>query len=77
MAGDPCQYGHICAGGNVDTSLELFGKTFRFPFFAGPVGAVNLHYGDKYNDQSYNDVLVSACADAGIAALTGDAWMPM
>ena len=62
----------ICAGGNVDTSLELFGKTFRFPFFAGPVGAVNLHYGDKYNDQSYNDVLVSACADAGIAALTGD-----
>lgn len=25
----------------IDTSLSLFGKTFRYPFFAGPVGAVN------------------------------------
>lgn len=56
----------------VDTSLELFGKKFKYPFFAGPVGAVNLHYGDKYNDISYNNILVSACADAGIAAFTGD-----
>ena len=30
----------------VSTALELFGQTFRYPFFAGPVGAVNLHYGD-------------------------------
>ena len=55
-----------------DTTFELFGKTFKYPFFAGPVGAVNLHYGEKYSDQSYNDVLVSACAKAGIAAFTGD-----
>jgi len=55
-----------------DTSLELFGKSFRFPFFAGPVGAVVAHYGDKHNDKSYNDVLVKACADGGIAAFTGD-----
>ncbi|MDD5921636.1 MAG: alpha-hydroxy-acid oxidizing protein, partial [Eubacteriales bacterium] len=32
-----------------DTSLSIFGKTFRYPFFAGPVGAVNLHYSAKYN----------------------------
>ncbi|MDD3340354.1 MAG: alpha-hydroxy-acid oxidizing protein [Lachnospiraceae bacterium] len=56
----------------VDTSLEVFGKTFKYPFFAGPVGAVNLHYGEKYDDQSYNDILVTACAKAGIAAFTGD-----
>jgi len=55
-----------------DTSLDFFGKTFRFPFFAGPVGAVVAHYGDKYNDKSYNDVLVKACAEGGIAAFTGD-----
>ncbi len=55
-----------------DTGTELFGKRFRFPFFAGPVGAVNLHYGDCYDDLSYNEVLVSACAEAGIAAFTGD-----
>ncbi|MBS6397427.1 MAG: alpha-hydroxy-acid oxidizing protein [Clostridiales bacterium] len=56
----------------VDTSLELFGQTFRYPFFAGPVGAVNMHYGEKYDDLSYNNVLVEACAKAGIAAFTGD-----
>lgn len=56
----------------VDTSLELFGKRFKYPFFAGPVGAVNLHYGDKYDDLAYNNILVDACAKAGIAAFTGD-----
>ncbi len=62
----------ICEGGDPDTSLELFGKKFRYPFFAGPVGAVTMHYGDKYDDQSYNNVLVKACAEGGIAAFTGD-----
>ena len=62
----------ICDGGETDTSVNLFGKEFKMPFFAGPVGAVNLHYSDKYDDVSYNNVLVSACADAGIAAFTGD-----
>lgn len=62
----------ICESAPVDTSLSLFGRKFRYPFFAGPVGAVNLHYGPKYDDMSYNDILVGACAEAGIAAFTGD-----
>ena len=62
----------IAEGGTPDTSLDLFGKSFRFPFFAGPVGAVTMHYSDKYNDQSYNNILVKACAENGIAAFTGD-----
>lgn len=66
----------LCEGGAVDTHLELFGKTFRYPFFAGPVGAVNLHYSDVYNDVTYNDTLVAACAQAGIAAFTGDGADP-
>lgn len=33
---------------------------------------MNLHYGDSLNDVSYNDILVSACAEFGIAAFTGD-----
>ena len=56
----------------VDTSLELFGKRFLYPFFAGPVGAVNMHYSDKYDDPAYNNVLVDACVKAGIVAFTGD-----
>ena len=59
-----------------DTSFELFGKQFKFPFFAAPVGAVNVHYSDKYTDLSYNNVLVSACAQNGIAAFTGDGVDP-
>ena len=55
-----------------DTSLSLFGRTFKYPFFAGPVGAVQMHYGDCYDDMSYNDLLVSSCAEYGIAAFTGD-----
>lgn len=62
----------LCEGKDVDMTLNLFGKTFRYPFFAGPVGAVTLHYSDKYNDVTYNDTLVAACAEAGIAAFTGD-----
>lgn len=57
---------------SIDTSLSLFGKNFQYPFFAGPVGAVNMHYGDSLNDVSYNDILVSSCAEFGIAAFTGD-----
>lgn len=66
----------ICENKPVDTSVELFGRTFKYPFFAGPVGAVNLHYGDKYNDLQYNEILVRACRDNGIAAFTGDGTNP-
>lgn len=66
----------ICENRPVDTSFDLFGKSFKYPIFAGPVGAVNLHYGDKFNDMEYNDILVAACADAGIAAFTGDGTNP-
>ena len=56
----------------VDTSIELFNRKFKYPFFAAPVGAVKLHYGDKYDDMQYNDILVSTCAKEGILAFTGD-----
>ena len=55
-----------------DTGFSAFGRRFSMPLFAGPVGAVQLHYSALYNDVSYNRVLVKACADAGIAAFTGD-----
>lgn len=59
-----------------DPSFELFGRSFSYPIFAGPVGAVNLHYGDKLDDTAYNRILVNACAQAGIAAITGDGTNP-
>lgn len=59
-----------------DTSIELFGNKFAYPFFAGPVGAMRMHYGDKYDDEEYNQILVSACAENGIVAFTGDGIDP-
>lgn len=66
----------ICPSRPTNTELELFGRTFALPVFAGPVGAVKLHYGDRYGDAEYNDILVPACADAGIAAFVGDGVDP-
>ena len=66
----------ICENGPVDTRFTLFGQTYDLPVFAGPVGAVKLHYGDKFTDLEYNDLLVPACVQAGIAAFTGDGTDP-
>ena len=66
----------ICENKPVDTSFELFGRKVDIPVFAAPVGAMQLHYGDKYDDLAYNDILVTACAQAGIAAFTGDGTNP-
>lgn len=66
----------ICENEEPDTSFELFGKKFKYPIFAGPVGAVKAHYCDKYDDKAYSEILVRACAAAGIAAFTGDGLYP-
>jgi len=66
----------ICDNKPVDTSIELFGHKFVLPVFAAPVGAMQLHYGDKHTDLTYNEILVAACAKAGIAAFTGDGVNP-
>ncbi|MCR4821770.1 MAG: alpha-hydroxy-acid oxidizing protein [Treponema sp.] len=58
--------------GNVDTSIEFFGKKFALPVFAGPVGSVNFHYGDKYDDLTYNHTLLTGCKNNGICGFTGD-----
>lgn len=61
----------ICENAEVDTSYDFFGHKLTIPVMAGPVGAVAMHYSDKYDDLSYNNVLVAGCAKAGIAAFTG------
>ena len=66
----------ICENIPADTGFTLFGQTYDLPVFAGPVGAVKLHYGDKFTDLEYNDILVPACVQAGIAAFTGDGTDP-
>ena len=61
----------------VDTTFRMFGQDFKIPVFAGPVGAMQSHYGDLYTDMEYNDILVRACKDNGIMAFTGDGVDPL
>lgn len=56
----------------VDTSVELFGEKFDLPVFAAPIGAVTNHYGQKYNEYEYTELMARGCRQAGIAAFTGD-----
>lgn len=55
-----------------DTSVELFGKRFKYPIFAAPVGGLNLHYSDKLNDGTYSRAIIEGCKQAGTAGFTGD-----
>ncbi len=66
----------ICENAPVDTSYDFFGRRLVLPVLAAPVGVMKLHYGDKYTDLEYNDILVPACRDAGIVAFTGDGTDP-
>ena len=66
----------ICAGGSASTACTWFGHELALPVMAGPVGAMKLHYGEKYDDLAYNNILVPSAVKAGIAAFTGDGTNP-
>ena len=67
----------IYENGALDLGVELFGHHFDLPVFAGPVGALKMHYGEKFDDLSYNNTLVAGAKNAGIAAFTGDGVNPV
>lgn len=58
------------------TDFELFGRKFKYPFFAAPIGAMKMHYGGEHTDITYNTQLIPGCVEAGIAAFTGDGVDP-
>lgn len=55
-----------------DLSIELFGRHFSLPVFAGPVRGVASNYGGSMDDIAYNHELIPGCAGAGSAAFVGD-----
>lgn len=66
----------ICDNQTPDTTFCLFERQFKYPIFAAPIGALKMHYGGAYSDLEYNDILIPGCAEAGIAAFTGDGVDP-
>ncbi|WP_432661852.1 alpha-hydroxy-acid oxidizing protein [Wukongibacter baidiensis] len=56
----------------VNTSIELFGKSFKYPVFAAPIGAVKLNYGELYDDYNYQMSIIEGCKNSGVVGFTGD-----
>lgn len=63
-----------------DTSIELFGRTFRVPVFAAPIAAVltSYTYDSPYfnNNAAYAEALIKGCHDGGGMAWLGDMIYP-
>ncbi|KAF5046468.1 L-lactate dehydrogenase [anaerobic digester metagenome] len=55
-----------------DTSVSLFGRNFKYPFFAAPIGGMNLNYNGAISEAEYVDAVVNGTIAAGGAAFTGD-----
>ena len=62
----------IVENSEIDTTFELFGKKFALPIFAGPVADIRGNYSKMYKEQTYYEILVNGCKEAGICAWTGD-----
>lgn len=54
------------------TKQTLFDVEFDLPVFAGPIGAVQMHYSDLYDDMTFSEALLKGCKSAGSIAFTGD-----
>lgn len=55
-----------------DTSISLFGNTFKYPFFVAPIGGMNLNYNGAITETEYDEAVVFGSIKAGTAAFTGD-----
>ncbi|MBO5516489.1 MAG: alpha-hydroxy-acid oxidizing protein [Firmicutes bacterium] len=55
-----------------DTSVELFGRKFAYPFFAAPIGGMKLNYGGLLSESDYVQAVVDGTRAAGTFAWTGD-----
>ncbi len=55
-----------------ETAISLFGKTFQYPFFAAPIGGMNLNYNGAITEKEYCEAIVNGTIKGGSAAFTGD-----
>lgn len=62
----------IVQKGKIDTSIELFGHSFKYPVFVAPIGAVGVNYSENLNDFTYSQAIVTGSKNAGTLAFTGD-----
>lgn len=58
-----------------DTSISLFGKTFKYPIFAAPIGGMKLNYNGAMSEEEYSEAIVYGTMAAGCGGFTGDGPM--
>lgn len=56
----------------IDTSIELFDKTFKYPFFVAPIGGMPFNYTGYLSEEAYSEAVVYGAVKEGIFAFTGD-----
>ena len=56
----------------IDPSIELFGKTFKYPFFVAPIGGMPFNYTNYLTEEEYCQMTVEGALEEGIFAFTGD-----
>lgn len=54
------------------TKTTIFGHELSMPIMVAPLGDVRRHYGDRYDDLAYNDMVLTAAHDVGTLGWTGD-----
>ncbi len=59
--------------GEIDTSVELFGRKFGIPFFLAPIGGMNGNYNGYMTDAEFLKMCVDGMAEAGGFSFTPDA----
>ncbi|MBQ3276702.1 MAG: alpha-hydroxy-acid oxidizing protein [Oscillospiraceae bacterium] len=60
--------------GEIDTSVELFGRRFEVPFFMAPIGGMGSNYNGYLTDEEFADISVRGMAECGSLAFTPDAF---
>jgi len=56
----------------IDTSVELFGKTFSAPFFVAPIGGMSFNYTGHFTEAQFTEYIVQGALNCGTMAFTAD-----
>ncbi len=55
-----------------DTTLEIFGKSFKYPILIAPIGGMNQNYNGAISDAEYTKLITQGAKLAGVLPSTGD-----
>ena len=66
----------IAPNTEVDTSYELFGRTFSLPVIGAPIGSLRAQFNPTDDIRDYNECCAAAAQKCGIATSFGDGLYP-